>query len=75
LNVTEFFFVGDRSHVIEKQHNLRTQEREEHQEFVNLDESQCNGVSVNKYLGMIFAVHLQLMLGALTVSGQRKQPH
>ena len=29
---------GERSHVIEKRHNLKTQEKEEHQEFVNLDE-------------------------------------
>lgn len=29
---------GDRSHVIEKRHNVKSQCREEHQEFVNIDE-------------------------------------
>ncbi len=31
--------LGERSHTIEKHYNARTAEREEHHEFVNLDES------------------------------------
>ena len=31
---------GDRSHTVEKRSNAKTEEREEHQEFVNIDESE-----------------------------------
>ena len=40
-------FPGDRSHVIEKRHNLRTQEREEHHEFVNIDEGMLLNLGVD----------------------------
>ena len=32
---------GERSHTVQRQFNTKTKEQEEHQEFINLDESKC----------------------------------
>ena len=39
LYLGAFIAVGDQSHTIEKQRNVKTKEMKEHQEFVNLNES------------------------------------
>ena len=38
---------GDRSHVIERRYNARSGEREENQEFINLDESKPRSVHIS----------------------------
>lgn len=55
LHITVLCFLGDRSHTIERHHNVRTTEKEEHHEFVNLDESrsqfhQSRQLSVSSYI-------------------------
>ena len=38
--VTLLGFPGERSHTLEERENVRTKDREQHQHFVNLDESE-----------------------------------
>ena len=40
LLLFDVLHLGDRSHTIERQYNSRTKEGEEHQEFINLDDSE-----------------------------------
>ena len=50
------FLLGDRSHVIERKHNVRTQEKEELQEFVNIDE----GVLLHVLLWVMWGVDREI---------------
>lgn len=47
--VTLFGFPGDRSHTVEKRENVRTKDRERHQQFVNLDESESRIYMIPTY--------------------------